>query len=322
MVKIGITMGDPSGIGPEITLKALQHFDCKEHEFTLYGDFKVYEQIRGIMGLPVNTLMNVNIKDMNFNPRPIEFGKIDKEYGRSAGEYIQKAIYEAVDETIDAVVTAPIHKESFKLGGYGELYPGHTEMFAKLTHTENYSMMLAHGKLRVLHLTTHIPFKDIANYVTAENVYNKLCIARDTCKQLGLEGHIGVAGLNPHMGEHGLFGNEEAQIEEAIKKGNFNAKLEPADVIFSKAIAGVYDIVLAMYHDQGHIPAKMAGFKHNGTKWTEMKGVNVTLGLPIIRTSVDHGVAFGKAGKGIADESSMVDAIEYAIKLAMYKKST
>jgi 4-hydroxythreonine-4-phosphate dehydrogenase len=319
MIKLGITLGDPAGIGPEITLKALEHINLDLYDITLYGDLKVYEQIRSSINVSREIFNKIYIRDLNKIQGNIEYGVIKQEYGKAAGDYIELAIKDAIDGKIDAVVTSPIHKESFKLGGWGHKYPGHTEMFASLTDTENYSMLLACGNLRVLHLTTHIPFRDVSQYVTKNNVYDKIKLANDVCTRLGLDGNIGVAALNPHMGEHGLFGNEELEIENGILMATnegINATLDSADVIFSKCLGGKYDIVLAMYHDQGHIPVKLAGFKHSGSKWTEMKGVNVTIGLPIIRTSVDHGVAFGKAGKGIADETSMIDAINYAYKLA------
>jgi 4-hydroxythreonine-4-phosphate dehydrogenase len=230
----------------------------------------------------------------------------------------------ALQGKIDAVVTNPIHKESFYLGGYGEKYPGHTEMLAALTGTESYCMMLASGSLRVCHVTTHVSLLDaLTKYITQERILEVIQLADRAARRLGfVEPAIGVASINPHGGEEGLFGDEEGRIiAPAIRRAQeLGIRAEgpvPADSLFSKAKGGWYAMAVAMYHDQGHIPCKLDGFvyNHETQEWT-MTGVNVTLGLPIIRTSVDHGTAFDRAGKGTADEGSLIDATVLAIDLA------
>ena len=206
----------------------------------------------------------------------------------------------------------------------GHNYSGHTEIYAELTNTKDYSMMLADGDLRVVHVSTHVSLREACDRVKKERVYKVILLANDACISLGIKKpRIAVAGLNPHAGENGLFGHEEIYeiipaIKQALSEGMLVEGPLPADSLFSKARGGMYDIVVAMYHDQGHIPLKVLGFNYDkeSQKWTAINGVNITLGLPIIRSSVDHGTAFDQAGKGIANESSLVNAIEYAIKLA------
>jgi 4-hydroxythreonine-4-phosphate dehydrogenase len=228
-------------------------------------------------------------------------------------------------DQIDAIVTNPIHKESFHLGGYGVKYPGHTEMLAALTGTKSYCMMLASGSLRICHVTTHVSLLDaLTRYITPERILEVIRLADGAAKQLGIsEPLIGVAAINPHGGEQGLFGDEEQRlilpaINEAAQEGIRVEGPVPADTLFSKGKGGWYAVVVAMYHDQGHIPCKLDGFvyDHDTGKWT-MTGVNVTLGLPIIRTSVDHGTAFGKAGKGTADPLSLIQATRLAVDLVV-----
>jgi len=336
---IAMTMGDPAGIGSEICVRALSREDvyqkCRplivgdarcildaihftgvdELEVNPVGDPKKGEYVYGI--IDVLDLNNVSIG-------ALQYGKVSAMCGRASGEYISKAIELAVTGEVDATVTCPIHKESFKLGGYGEKYPGHTEMFADLTGTKTYSMMLAHGNLRTVHVTTHVSLRQACDLVKKERVLDVIEIAHNVCKVLGIDDpKIGVAGLNPHAGDGGIFGSEEIEeiipaIEEAQSRGFTVEGPVPADTLFSKVRGGWYDIAISMYHDQGHIPLKLVGFvwDEEQTKWTSVAGVNVTLGLPIIRVSVDHGTAFGKAGKGIANETSLQNAIDYAIRFA------
>lgn len=326
MAKIGITMGDCAGIGPEITLKALSSGTLDtDDDYIIYGDRKVFEYVDKLFNITNRGLETYKFVDLNLIHVPLEFGVIKAEYGKAAGEYIRKAVEDALSRKIDAIVTSPIHKKSFQLGGYGQKYPGHTEMLAALTNTQDYTMMLAFKNLRVIHVAIHVSLKKAIEMITKENVYKTIKIGYETCKRLKISNiRIGVAGLNPHAGDSGLFGDEDMkEIEPAVRKAceEFDCVIEgpiPADTIFSKAYGGMYDMVIAMYHDQGHIPLKTLGFKYNHDKaeWFDMRGVNVTLGLPIIRTSVDHGTAFGKAGKGIANAESMIDAIKYANLLA------
>jgi 4-hydroxythreonine-4-phosphate dehydrogenase len=330
-------MGDPAGIGSEITAKVLAYDRLSEfcvpvvigdakvvrQGFEIIGQDPIFEVVRDLDGALepgtsyVYDLDNICLTDY-------QFGQISAAAGRASGEAIEKAIELALEKKIDAIVTNPIHKESFNLGGYGQRFPGHTEMLAELTGTQSYCMMLASGNLRVCHVTTHVSLLDaLTKYITTERVLEVVQLADGVCKQLGIEVPlIGVAGINPHAGEHGLFGDEELRIiNPALKQATtMGVRVEgpvPADTLFSKAKGGWYDAVVAMYHDQGHIPTKFDGFvyDHQTQRWA-MQGVNVTLGLPIIRTSVDHGTAFGKAGKGTADQRSLLEAVRFAIDLA------
>lgn len=289
--KIGLTIGDLAGVGLEIINKSIPAVKdiC---------DTKVIGHI----------------------PEKIDYGKVNSLYGWFAGQAISQAIDSALKGDIDAVVTAPINKEAFNAGGWE--YPGHTEMFAALTKTANYSMMLIHGNMRVVHVTTHIPLRDVPDVLSSLKIFHKIQTAYDACRDLGIEDpYIGVCGLNPHCSDGGLFGDEEKEviqpaIEYAREYGFRVAERPiPADVAFAKMAGGAYDCVVAMYHDQGHIPIKTMGFTWNNGEWDKVDGVNMTCGLPIIRTSPDHGVAFGKAGKGIADPTSMINAIKVAVEV-------
>lgn len=339
---IGITMGDAAGIGPEITVKALSNKDVYEvcNPLVIGDKMAMEDGIRiARKSLKINVIKEVSdakfeygIIDLvdlkNIDMKKLKYGTIGEMTGKAAGDYIYKAIKLAMSKEIDAIVTNPVQKESFKLGGWGKKYAGHTEMLAGITGIKNYSMMLMHKEFKVVHVSTHISLRDACNSVKKDRVLETIKIAYNGCNSLGIENpRIAVAALNPHASDNGLFGCEEKKeiipaIEEAKKLGyNIDGPI-PADSIFSKARGGMYDIVVAMYHDQGHIPVKLAGFVWNEkTKsWDSVSGVNVTLGLPIIRTSVDHGTAFGKAGKGFATAESLIDAIYVAIKLAKNKK--
>jgi 4-hydroxythreonine-4-phosphate dehydrogenase len=293
--KIGFTIGDQAGVGLELIEKTIPVIkDICEYEI-------IGEQVK----------------------KPV-YGKVNPEYGYIAGQAINDAITKARNNEIDAVVTAPINKESFNLGGWD--YPGHTEMFATLFMVRNYAMMLVHQGLRVVHVTTHIPLRDIFEFITVDRIVDTIRLAYQGCVQLGVkEPVIAVSGLNPHSSDGGLFGTEETTIiRPAIDKAReYGYKVIdhpiPADTVFAKALGGAYDCVVAMYHDQGHIPIKTVGFQWCDG-WKRIDGVNITLGLPIIRTSPDHGVAFGKAGKGTADPTSMVNAVRLAVRLAENRK--
>jgi 4-hydroxythreonine-4-phosphate dehydrogenase len=250
------------------------------------------------------------------------FGKVNAMAGKASVEYIQKGVELAMAKKIDAVVTGPIHKEAINAGGYH--YAGHTEILADLTKTKDYSMMLVDRDFRVAHVTTHCSMREACDRIRKPRVLTVIKLLNDTLKRMGIkEPRIAVAGLNPHSGEGGMFGREEIEeISPAIVEGKrMGIKVDgpvPPDTIFAKLKGKQYDGVVAMYHDQGHIAVKLVGFsvKAGGSEWTKMSGVNVTMGLPILRTSVDHGVAFGKAGQGRANPQSMVDAIRLAIQLA------
>ncbi|HIE27790.1 TPA: 4-hydroxythreonine-4-phosphate dehydrogenase PdxA, partial [Candidatus Poribacteria bacterium] len=236
-------------------------------------------------------------------------------------EYIKKVIELALAKEIDATVTGPIHKEAINLAGYH--YAGHTEIYADFTETKDYAMMLADGDYRIVHVSTHVSLRKACDLAKRERILKVIDLGCETLLRLGVENpRIAVAGLNPHAGEEGLFGDEEITeiipaIEIAREEGiNIDGPIPP-DTVFAKARGGQYDLVVAMYHDQGHIAMKVAGFNYDKKtrQWTSMSGVNVTLGLPIIRTSVDHGVAFGKAGEGRANPQSMIEAIRMAAQL-------
>lgn len=326
MTRIGLTMGDCAGIGPEIILKALREAALRDKaEFIIYGDKKIFEEVNRTFRIISGGLDDYKFVDLNLLQTPVEFGIIRPDYGKAAGDYIKRAVEDSLEKRLDAIVTAPIHKKSFQLGGYGQRYAGHTEMLADLTKTKDYTMMLAYKNLRVLHVTIHVSLRKAIDMVTCENVYRTIKLGYQTCRRLKIENvRIGVAGLNPHGGDQGLFGSEDMQeIAPAVKKAQteLGCTIEgpiPSDTLFCKAYGGMYDMVIAMYHDQGHIPLKTLGFRYDHKKndWFQLGGVNVTLGLPIIRTSVDHGTAFGKAGKGKANAESMIQAIRYAILLA------
>lgn len=334
---LGITMGDPASIGPEISVKALSNKDIYEKcRPIIIGDAKVMERAAEIVGLQhikINAVKavsdakfeygTIDVYDMSLVEMDmLEYGKVSKLAGEAAFQYVKKVIQLAIDGEIDATVTNALNKEAMNLAGHH--FSGHTEIYAEYTGTTKYTMMLAFENIRVVHVSTHVSLREACDRVKKARVLEVIEIANEACKKLGIkEPKIGVAGLNPHSGENGLFGREEIEeiipaIEEAKNRGILIDGPVPPDTIFSKARGGWYDIVVAMYHDQGHIPLKMAGFVYNQKeqKWDAVSGVNITLGLPIIRTSVDHGTAFDAAGKGTANELSLINAIDYAIQLA------
>ena len=241
-------------------------------------------------------------------------------------EYITRAISLAMDKEVDAVVTAPISKESLHLAGYP--YSGHTEIFAEQTGTKDFAMLLASKSIHVIHVSTHVSLREACERVKKDRVLKVIKLADLGMKQLGYQKpRIAVAGLNPHCSENGLFGSEENNeiipaIEEARSLGINVEGPESPDVVFVKCQAGQFDIVVAMYHDQGHIPLKLSGFRYDvfTNKYESVSGINCTIGLPIVRTSVDHGTAFGKAGEGRANEESMIDAIQAAVKMVKFRK--
>lgn len=337
MKRIGITLGDPAGIGPEISIKAFAKKDLYERcQPLLVGDACVVEkylQAHPELDLKINvveepdqgkyvygTIDLIDLKAVDIDQLAI--GEVSAMAGNAAFQYVKKVIELALDKKIDATVTNPLNKEALNLAGHH--YAGHTEIYADLTHTDKYTMMLADGNLRVVHVSTHVSLREACYRATKERVLDVIRIADKACKNLGIKNpRVAVAGLNPHCGENGLFGREEIEeinpaVEAAKAEGiNVFGSL-PADTVFSKANGGMFDIVVAMYHDQGHIPLKLLGFVYDQEKqsWQAVQGVNITLGLPIIRTSVDHGTAFDQAGKWSASELSLENAIDYAIRLA------
>lgn len=340
---IGITMGDPSGNGSEISVKALSDpavFErCKP---IIIGDANCMKNAVEFLGKDNEIRIHAveNVKDAVFQHGTIDvydmklvdmkkhiYGKVSKMCGEAAFQYVVKVIELAMKNEIDATVTNAICKEAINMAGHH--HSGHTEIYADYTHTGKYTMMLAHGDLRVVHVSTHVSLRQACERVKKERVLECIRIANDACKAIRIkEPKIGVAGLNPHCGENGMLGTEEIEgiqpaIDAALEEGIHipEKKPTPPDSIFSKAIGGWYDIVVAMYHDQGHIPLKVEGFKYNKEqkKWDAVSGVNVTLGIPIIRVSVDHGTGFDLAGTGKCNELSLVNSIDYAIRLAENK---
>lgn len=354
---IGITMGDPFGNGPEITVKALADQTLSERcrpivigdSVSLQYAINTQNRVRPL-GLKLNSI--TELKDAVYEPgilNVLDLGLIKNEDipvseetgeakpfgigasakgGEASFQYVKRTIELAKDKALGATVTNALSKEAINMAGHH--YSGHTEIYAEFTGTDDYTMMLAHDSLRVVHVSTHVPLREACNRVKKERVLNCIRLAQEGCLALGIKNpKIGVAGLNPHCGENGLFGREEIEeiqpaIDEALKEGiNIpDRKPSPADTIFSKALGGWYDIIVVMYHDQGHIPLKLKGFVYNKAeqRWEDVSGVNITLGLPIIRASVDHGTGFGHAGTGKANETSLVNAIDYAIRLAAYQK--
>lgn len=338
----GITMGDPAGIGPEITAKALSKPEIyKICRPLVVGDAAVMElaakiigrtdiKIRGIENLSEARYEygNIDVLDMKLvDMNKFEFGKVSSMAGNAAFRYVEKVIKLAMNGAVDGTVTNAFNKEAVNLSGHH--YSGHTEIYAEKTGTKKYTMMLAHENLRVVHVSTHVSLREACDRVKKDRVLEVIEIANRACMDLGIEKpRIGVAGLNPHSGENGLFGREEIDeiipaIEEAWGKGMDVYGPIPPDTIFSKARGGLYDIVVAMYHDQGHIPLKVVGFVYNQKlkQWDAVAGVNITLGLPIVRASVDHGTAFDQAGTGRASERSLENAIEYSILLSNSRKN-
>ena len=354
---LGISMGDPFGNGPEITVRALSDASVYDRCRPLVvGDktsmtyaLKVAKKVSGI-DLEMNvvervedakfTYGTIDVLDMGLvpvesipdtsdleEPKPFKVGACAIG-GEASFQYVKKVIEMAMAGEIDATVTNALSKEAINMAGHH--YSGHTEIYADYTNTEKYTMMLAHNDLRVVHVSTHVSLREACNRVKKARVLECIRIANEGCKALGIENpKIGVAGLNPHCGENGMFGWEEEReiqpaIDEALAEGICipEKKPTPPDTIFSKALGGWYDICVVMYHDQGHIPLKVKGFVYNRAEghWDAVAGINVTLGLPIIRASVDHGTGFGHAGSGHANELSLVNAMDYAITLANHKK--
>jgi 4-hydroxythreonine-4-phosphate dehydrogenase len=336
---IGISVGDPAGIGPEITAKALSLPEvyelCKPLGVADAGmmkeaikfsnlNLKIHAVLSPKEGLyQFGTIDLVDLKNIDGNP--IRHKTISADYGKASFEYVKKVIELAMTKEIDATVTGPISKEAINLAGFR--YSGHTEIYADLTHTKDYAMMLVHDHFRVIHVSTHVSLREACDRVKKDRVYRVIMLGYDAVRRLGIQSpRIAVAGLNPHAGESGMFGREEIEeIEPAIKqaqeKGLSVEGPIPPDTVFSKMQGGQYDLVVVMYHDQGHIPTKLIGFRYDDkTKtWGSMSGVNITCGLPIIRVSVDHGTAFGKAGEGRANPESMIQAIKIAAQLANKK---
>lgn len=317
-VRIGITAGDLNGIGPEVAVKALLQIARKKNdvEFVLIGSIPAWQSVPGWPTLSNKKhYPKIYLWDpdpaLKLRPAP---GKIRADASRAAALYIRSATEACLKGYLDAIVTAPITKEGFKKAGVD--FPGHTEMLAKLTRTRNFAMMLVGGSLRVVLATRHIPIAKVPRAITPTLIKQQASLTSQGLDWLGIKRRrIAICGLNPHAGEGGKVGTEDARIiaptVNALKKSGLDvAGPLPGDTVFHHAAAGKYGAVLAMYHDQGLAPLKLIAFD---------RGVNITLGLPIVRTSPDHGTAFDIAGKNKANPSSMIHAVELAIRLARRK---
>ncbi len=286
--RIGITVGDPAGIGPEVAAKAVDS-----------GRFEGRAQLR-ILGLL---------------PKPVPMGQTSPQCGRMALETVRSAVQQCLAGDLDAVVTGPINKYAVQLAGID--FSGHTEFIAELSNARDVRMLLASDRLRVIHVSTHVSLVTACHSATIERIFKTIELAARGLELLGQPGgRIAVAGLNPHCGENGMFGAEDRDrirpaVADAVAAGiNAIGPISP-DTVFYRALSGEFPMVVAMYHDQGHIPSKLVAFRET---------VNVTLGLPIIRTSVDHGTAFDIAGKNLADPTNMICAIEMALRLVENRK--
>jgi len=325
---ISITMGDPAGIGPEVIIKALHTPVIYEVSHPLViGSLSILENVRKSLKIRDEVFFNSikELKDSDFNFGKINVldiedlqldnikqGEISREGGGASVRYVEKAIEFAIQKDVDAVVTAPISKEAINLAGYK--YQGHTEIFAEKTGIKDFAMMLVTDDIKVIHVTLHVSMVDACKLIKKERILRTIYLGYNAMQDLGIKNpRIGVAGLNPHAGESGIFGDEELKeiipaVNVAREKGiNVAGPVSP-DVIFNRAMRGEYDLVVAMYHDQGHIAIKTTSFD---------EGVNVTIGLPIIRTSVGHGTAFDIVGKDKANPKSLINAIKLASKMAV-----
>ncbi len=332
---LAITMGDPAGIGPEIAAKTFARKAiyklCKP---LLIGHTASMQAALKYTGLKLNLNTNSNISEARFMPgtidilemetlhaKVIEPGKISVPAGDIAFQAVRTAIELAMCKKVDGTVTGPIHKKALNQAGHH--FSGHTEIYAHYTNTKKYAMLLVDENIRVIHVTTHVSLRRACELVKKDRVLEVIQLINDGLIKLGIrDPKIGVAGLNPHSGDGGLFGTEDINeirpaVEEAKTMGIIVDGPIPADTLFAMAKGRKYDGCVAMYHDQGHIPFKLLGFDWDEKKrrMKSVRGVNITLGLPIVRTSVDHGTAFEIAGKGVASPDALLQAIQYAVQL-------
>jgi 4-hydroxythreonine-4-phosphate dehydrogenase len=320
---VAVTMGDPAGVGPEIVAKVFGEGGDGLPRAVVIGDAAMLERAIGLLDLPLRVNPVERPQDAAFGPGTVDlvaatdlpadlpFGEIDGRAGDAAYEYVRRAVGHALDGDVHAIATAPLNKEAMHLGGHK--YPGHTELLAELCDVRDYAMMLVSDELRVVHVSTHVSLEEAIRRVQPERELTVIRLAHRSLLQLGVEEpRVAVAGLNPHAGEAGLFGTEDTEriapaVEAARAEGIDASGPWPPDTVFMAARQGRFDIVVVQYHDQGHIPIKLMGFD---------TGVNVTVGLPFFRTSVDHGTAFDIAGTGKADAGSMRAALDLAASLA------
>lgn len=327
---LAITIGDPAGIGSEVTLKALA--DRSVYDWCrpiIIGDTRILARAAQVLGQEQSVLRpvsaveqaifepgSVDVLDLhNADPDACPWGRVTPAAGRAAVEYVLRGADLALAGTVDAIVTAPLNKEAMQRAGFH--WAGHTELLAERTGSGKVTMMLTNRDMRVLHVSTHVSLREAINRVTIERVLEVIGLAQQGIRDLGIaRPRIAIAGLNPHAGEGGLFGQEEIEIivpaiEQARAAGFDVTGPLPPDTIFWRARNGEFDGVVAMYHDQGHIPMKLLGFD---------EGVNVSIGLPIIRTSVDHGTAFDIAGNGVAGHASMIEALHVAAQMVRARR--
>jgi len=334
-IKLALTMGDPAGIGPEIAAKAFHERSVYEAcKPVLIGNAVIMEEAVRFTGLNLAVNIIEQISQARFEYGVIDLidipsgqlsairhGVISAAAGDLAFKAVRKAIELALNGDVDGTVTGPIQKEAINLAGHH--FSGHTEIYAHFTGTEKYAMLLADEKMKVTHVSTHVSLRKACDLVTRQRVLDVIRLTCAGLKEIGIvDPLIGVAGLNPHAGDGGLFGTEEIEeiipaIEDARKEGIHAEGPFPPDTMFALANGGSFDGCVAMYHDQGHIPFKLVGFvwDEQTKAMKSVKGVNITLGLPIVRTSVDHGTAFGIAGRGIASADALLFAVDYAVKL-------
>jgi len=322
MKKLAITMGDPGGVGPEVIVKALDSPAIRNICMPIViGDPSIIEETLSLLEIALKARVIESPEEYKHIKGAINIIGPDEKAefiknkptargGKACAGYIKKAVELALNGQVDGIVTAPISKEALKMADIQ--WPGHTEMLAHLTKTKDYAMMLAGGPLRVILVTIHTALKNVPDLITKQKILKTIRLAKYACEMLNIKKPvIAVAGLNPHAGEAGMFGDEEINkiapaIKEAIREGIPVSGPYPPDTIFHKAYKGEVDIVVCMYHDQGLIPLKMVAFD---------KGVNVTVGLPFVRTSPDHGTAYDIAWQGKANPASMIEAIKLAVKL-------
>ncbi|MBT3605383.1 MAG: 4-hydroxythreonine-4-phosphate dehydrogenase PdxA [Candidatus Latescibacteria bacterium] len=328
---LGVTMGDACGVGPEVILKALAHKEMYEicrpfvigHTEFLKRDMaiaKVDLDIQ-IIDQPQDGQFQCGVVDIwqpiDVDASKVEIAKVCPEAGRAAAEWVMAAIDLAMTNEIDGIVTAPLNKEAMNLAGYD--YAGHTELLAERTGAPIAHLMLASERMNVAHVTGHIPLNEVTQRLNTDLIYNTIELMRNALVAMGRENpKLAICGVNPHAGENGIFGKEDAEvIVPAVTRAQANGWLVdgplPGDTVFFKVYDGRYDGAVAMYHDQGHAPAKLVAFDD---------AVNVTLGLPIVRASVDHGTAFDIAGQGIAKVVNMLQTIRVGTQLANWRRLT
>lgn len=333
--RLAITMGDPAGIGPEIIAKAGARLAPRLHagelSLLVIGSVTALRAAEALLATPpipeigeAAQAAPLAILAAGNEREPIRLGEMSAEGGRLAYLAIEKAVHLAQSGAIAGLVTAPLNKEALNLAGYA--YSGHTDMLADLTGARDSVMMLAHGDFRVSHLTTHVALAEVPSKLTPARLRRVIELTAAMLRSLGIaHPRIGIAALNPHAGEGGIFGREDIDVTAPLVATYEGSDITvigpvPGDTVFVKLRGRSYDAVVAMYHDQGHVPVKLLGFDVDPAtgEWKALSGVNISLGLPIIRTSVDHGTAFDIAGKGLANEESLIEAIDFALELARH----